>query len=361
MRFLQQRLSRALLIAALSYCGAAQDARLPAVEDASEALQRGQALADAGRLAEAENALERAGGDRDPDLRIVTLLAEVKSRLEERNDAVALFRKVAVAQPKFSQAHLNLAIALADAGQTQEALLELNDAMRLDPRSSQIHLNRARVLADLQRIPEARAEFTRAQQLAPADPMIDYFWGIFEKDNRRPAVAASLLTKVTASQPENVRAFVLLGQAEQLAGHKQQAIAAWRKAIQLDPTMQETLYALAQSLRESNPDESAQFMRQFEVLHAANQNVERVRELGNQAYAAMQQEKWDSAVTILQGAIEVCGTCLLQADLHQRLGLAECHRGDLDSGERELRLAQSLNPNDRETLKALQWVALQKK
>jgi len=125
--------------------------------------------------------------------------------------------------------------------------------------------------------------------------------------------------------------------------------------------MQEATYALSLALRASSPDESAQLMRQFEELHNTSQKVEKVRELGNRAYSAMQQEKWDSAVKILHSAIDVCGSCLLQADLHQRLGLAECHRGDLESGERELRLAQSMNPNDRETLKDLQWIALQKR
>jgi Flp pilus assembly protein TadD len=361
MQFLQQTLSRGLLIFALSPFGTTQDALLPASQDPSELLQRGQALAEANRLAEAETTLEMAAGQRGVDPRLVTLLAEVKSRLGERVEAVALFRRVAIAQPKSSVAHLYFAIALADDGQTQEALKELNDAMRLDPRSSQIHLNRARVLADLQRPVEARTEFSRAKLLAPANPAVDYFWGAFEKDNRRPAVAVSLLTRVTVLQPDNVRAFVLLGQAEQLVGHKQQAIVAWRKAIKLDPSIQETVYALSQAVRESNPDEAAELMLQFESLHAASQKLERVRELGNQAYSAMQQEKWDSAVSILNGAIDLCGVCSLQADLHQRLGLAECHRGDLEAGERELRLAQSLNPNDRETLNALQWVALQKR
>lgn len=361
MRLLQQIAIRALLLLAFSHCGASQDVVSPASQDPAELLQRGQALAEANRLAEAETALEKAAGQHGVDLRTLTLLAEVKSRLGERLEAVVLFRKVAAAQPKSSQPHLNLAIALADAGQTQEALGELNEAMRLDPRNSKIHLNRARVLADLQRAVEARAEFSQAERLAPADPEVDYFWGVFEKDNRRPAVAASLLTKVTLLQPDNVRAFVFLGQAQELAGHKPQAIVAWRKAIKLDASMPETVYALSQAVRESNPDEAAELMRQFETLHAASQKVERVRELGNQAYAAMQQQEWDSAVTILHDAVDLCGPCSLQADLHQRLGLAECHRGDLEIGERELRLAESLNPNDRETLKALQWVASQRK
>ena len=73
----------------------------------------------------------------------------------------------------------------------------------------------------------------------------------------------------------------------------------------------------------------------------------------------MQQQEWQAAVLTLQEAVQLCASCSLEADLHQRLGLAECHSGNLAEGERELRVALALKPNDRETTLALQWVAAQ--
>ena len=345
---------------ALSLCMLGQNRQGTQAVDPGALLQQGQQLALANRLAEAEVVLQQAMALAPGDSRIATLLAEVKGRLGESNEAVRLFRRVVASQPASGEAHLNLALSLADAGDTKEAIRETEESIRLDPGNARAHLNRARLLADARRPAEARSEFLRAERLHPADPQIDYFWAVFEKDNHHPEAAVPLLAKVVAHQPEYVRALLLLGNVQQQLGHVQEAIAMWRRVIAIDASSQEAVYSLSQALRKSNPDEAAQLLERFNLLHAERQKEERVRELGNQAYAAMQHQEWQSAIVTLQQAIDLCASCSLRADLHQRLGLAECHRGNLAEGEHELRLALSLKPNDRETIAALQWVADQK-
>ena len=290
------------------------------------------------------------------DAQILTLLAQVKSRLGERDDAVQLLRRVTVIAPQSAEAHLNLAIALADRPDARGALIEVEKALQLDPKSSRAHLNRARLLADTGQTLKARTEFRRAAQLKPNDPEIELFWGLLEKNDHRPEAAASLFSKVVASQPENGRAYFLLGQCLETEHHETEAIDAWKHAVALDPNSEEELYALAQAQRNTDPAAAARTLDKFNQLHEQKQQTDRARELGNAAYAAMQQQAWTNAIATLQQAIEICKQCALLADLHQRLGLAQCHSGDLDGGERELRMALAMKPDDRQTVEALQWV-----
>jgi hypothetical protein len=56
--------------------------------------------------------------------------------------------------------------------------------------------------------------------------------------------------------------------------------------------------------------------------------------------------------------IEVCGDCAIKADLHKKLGLTQCQMGDIDNGEKELRLAQSMKPPDPDIERALERIAV---
>src|SRR3984885_15530801 len=76
----------------------------------------GQDLAAQGRFAEAEVPLKQAAELAPENYTVLTLLGKVEGRLRKQADAIALLRRVASGQPKMADAHVNLAIALADAG-----------------------------------------------------------------------------------------------------------------------------------------------------------------------------------------------------------------------------------------------------
>ena len=60
--------------------------------------------------------------------------------------------------------------------------------------------------------------------------------------------------------------------------------------------------------------------------------------LGNQANAKMFEANYKGAIDDLKNAIVLCGRCKLLGALEKNLGLAYCHAGQLDAGERELKL-----------------------
>ena len=64
--------------------------------------------------------------------------------------------------------------------------------------------------------------------------------------------------------------------------------------------------------------------------------------------------EWNHAGAQLEEAVEVCGDCCSKGDLHKNLGLIYCRSGNLEKGERELRLAGSLKPDDPDVKKSLE-------
>jgi Flp pilus assembly protein TadD len=324
-------------------------------------MRHAQDLIAAGRLAEAEPVLQTALARSPHHPATLSLLGQLEGRLGETKQAVALFRQLVMLQPDSASAHRDLAIALADDGDLNEALSEVTTAIRLDPRDIRAHLNKGRFLAELHQPKEARAEFLRASLLAPADPEIEFYRAQFEVSDHRPEVAASLLRDVVKKQPQNVRAYLLLAHTLETLRRPEEAIAAWKHVKALDPSSKEATYALAQDLRATDPDGASKMLEDFRQIQAARQRADEARQMGNEAYSQMQHRDWAAASATLETAIRICVDCPLQADLHQRRGLAECHRGDLDTGESELRLALSLNPTDRQTVEALQWIEDQRK
>ena len=87
---------------------------------------------------------------------VLKSLAKLQARLGELPAAVDNFRQIVAAEPASPDAHLNLAIALADSGDQKEVLEQATAAEELDPRLAGPHLNRARILDDLHRPEEAK-------------------------------------------------------------------------------------------------------------------------------------------------------------------------------------------------------------
>jgi Flp pilus assembly protein TadD len=86
--------------------------------------------------------------------------------------------------------------------------------------------------------------------------------------------------------------------------------------------------------------------------------ADEVGTLGNDALAAGAAHDWPEAIRKFQKAIEMCGDCAIKADLHKKLGLTDCQMGDIENGEKELRLAQALKPADPDIERALARIAV---
>ena len=166
-----------------------------------------------------------------------------------------------------------------------------------------------------------------------------------------------MLQTVVKLQPRNAMAWYLLGQSLEYESQTQAAIAAWRQAVAIEPNYSQALWSLARAVKPGDPGEAARLMARYSEVQKQRHIVDEAGTLGNDALAAGAAHDWPEAIRRFQRAIEVCGDCTIKADLHKELGLTACQMGDIDSGEKELRLARALKAQDPDIERALERIA----
>jgi Flp pilus assembly protein TadD len=213
------------------------------------------------------------------------------------------------------------------------------------------------VLLDLGRNAEAKPDLESASRLAPQMPEPFYFLALIEKQADNQARAVALLRTVVKLQPRNAGAWFLLGQSLQAGSQNDAAIAAWKQAVEIEPENSRALFNLARAVKTTDPEESARLMARYREVQKTRNIVDQAGTLGNDALAAGKAHDWPEAISQFHKAIDLCGNCPLKPDLHKKLGLTYCQMGDLDKGEKELRLAQGLKPADPDIERALGRIA----
>jgi len=321
-----------------------------------ELLEQGRKLLEAGKLAEAELVLDRAEKLAPSDSVILDLDAQVKGRLGEYASAVALLKRVIRLIPQSAQAHVDLAIALADSGDLNSALAETATAISIDPALAIAHLNRARILSDMNQDREARDEFALAAQLAPGNPDCYFYWSFGERAQGNFTKETELLRKVVKLQPGNVKAHIKLADSLLDQNRTAEAVAELRIAMAIDPDSAQAIYKLSRALRTTDPDESQRLRAQFDRLKAQNSVLDQAKALANEAFHAFTVQDWREAVRLFSEAVETCGDCEIESTLHRDLGLTLCRDGQIERGADELRKALALNPEDRDAAKALEMI-----
>lgn len=317
----------------------------------SPELQQAVAMAQAGHLAEAEQAFSQIVAAHPGDPRALTGLGQVQVQEGKVQEGIKAFQRVVVIDPQSSEAHVNLGIALASRAEFAAALAESSTACRLAPNSPESHFLRARLLADLGRRDQARVEFERTLELAPRGAAGLMQWAELEGDDGHLGKQASLLQRYVALVPSDANAWFRLGQCLQAQGRRPDA--AFRHALELNPQHAEAMYALGRALSERDPEESRKLLHQVAALHDLQRVRDRIYLLGNQANQEVTEGKFDRAADELNEAIQICGDCSLAGDLHKNLGLAYCRSGHLSAGQRELKIAAGLKPQDEDIGRAI--------
>ena len=323
-------------------------------------LQKGIALAQKGDFKKAEEAFEQAVTLHPRDARALTALGQVQEQLGELPESIETFRKVIELDPLSPEAHENLGIALGDRTDLAAALKESSIAIHLAPSSANAHFLRGRLLGDIGLHEEARSEFRKTLEISPNNAQALYYWAALEGDEGNTMIKANLLKRYVRLRPDQATAFDQLGHALEEEHQESEAIGAWRRAVVLNPQYSEAMYSLARVLKRTHPVESKQLMERVHELEHDKQTLDRVSMLGNQANEKMYEANYKGAIDDLNNAIVLCGRCKLLGALEKNLGLAYCHAGQLGAGERELKIAETLIPEDASVGAALQTVKQQR-
>ncbi len=324
-------------------------------------LERGIALAQKGDFKKAEEAFEQAVTLHPHDPRALTALGQVQEQLGDLPESIETFRKVIELDPRSPETHENLAIALGDRTDLAAALKESSIATRLAPSSANAHFLRGRLLSDLGLRKEAMGEFRKTLEIDPDNAQALYHCAELEGDEGNTMIKANLLKRYLRLRPDQASAFDQLGHVLEEEHRESEAVAAWRRAIALNPQYSEAIYSLARTLSRTDPVQSKQLMERVQALEHDQQTIDRVNLLGNQANAKMYETNYKGAIDDLKNAIVLCGRCKLLGALEKNLGLAYCHAGQLDAGERELKIAETLIPDDPSVSVALQIIEQQRK
>jgi tetratricopeptide (TPR) repeat protein len=316
-------------------------------------LNLGLILAQQQKYAAAEAELQKALQLTPNDERTLSAMGKVECRLGKNSEGIGLLERVAAMQPESAAAHLDLAIAEADSYDLKHALVEAETAVRLAPNAAATHFNRGELLFDLGRPTEARQEFETVVRLAPEMPRPHYYLALIDKQAGDYEAAVRNLQVVVKDEPRNVMAWHLLGQCLESESKHADAIGAWKQALTINPQYTQTLWSLGHALKNSDPQEGATLLERFDEIQKRNKILDRAATLNNDAAALMRQGEWDSATAKLKEALQICANCAVSQDIHKNLGLAYCHAGDLEGGEKELRLAEAAKPGDPDVARAL--------
>jgi arylsulfatase A-like enzyme/Flp pilus assembly protein TadD len=165
-----------------------------------------------------------APGDRDARYNLAVTLQDA-GRHDEANEALTAAIAVDPGRP---EAHNALGIALALRGELEGARRELTRSVELDPHNARAFNNLGNVLRDMKLPDEAEKAYRQAAELAPtyADPLNGL--GTLEVQRDNPAAAIPYFDRALSIAPQLHEARLNRGIAQELAGHRDAAIAAYR-------------------------------------------------------------------------------------------------------------------------------------
>ena len=317
-------------------------------------LNLGLILAQQNRKSDAEKEFEKAVALAPKDPATSSTVGKAEVKMGNVSEGIGFLRQVVNLAPDLAAAHLDLALALADSYNLSAALVETTEAVRLAPQSAVAHFYRGRVLYDLGQSKEAGPEFETACRLDAKMSEPRYFLALIDKQGGKYELAARLLEETVKLQPDNAMAWYMLGQSLEKMSETAKALAAWRKAIEVDPNFSQALIGLARALQSTDQDESDKLMARYIAVQKERRILDRADTLANNGIQAASAHDWPGAIEQLKQAIAACGDCAAKADLLRKLGIIECQAGDLGNGEKELLAAKALKPDDPVTQAALE-------
>ncbi len=172
------------------------------------------------------------------------MVAVTHARAKEYPQAIAAMKQATTMVPDSPFLKAELVQLLVEAGDYHEAMSTAKSALSQHPRSVLLLLTFAAVAVDMRHTEEAIAACQRATQIAPdnSDPYRMLAW-LQQRDDQREA-AHETLRAWSSAIPKEPEAWFQLGELFLQVGNNEEAIAHYRKALQLDPTHLNANYQL---------------------------------------------------------------------------------------------------------------------
>jgi len=170
--------------------------------------------------------------------------------------AIDRFRRALAADPKLDAARRSLGLALAQAGNWQEAIQVLGPLSAANPGSFSIAYFYALALQNAQR-PEAEGEARRALALRPQSAEGQSLLGVVLASRGKPEEAIPYLRRAREADPENTDATLALGRILAERGQVEEGVALLREVVKVAPGSVNAHLVLADALRRAGKLEEA--------------------------------------------------------------------------------------------------------
>jgi Flp pilus assembly protein TadD len=300
------------------------------------------------------------------------LLDEARHDIDSNNFEAAIvpLQKVLAEQPDFAYGHFQLAYVYTALKRSDDARAEYERTIAADPKMSEAYLNLGILLLDKDPV-AAVAPLTKAVELLPAQSRARFLLGVAEERSGNPAQAADSFESAVRLDPKDAETLLHLGNLCLQLKRPADAEAKFRSALEIQPDEPHALLGLAQSLDAQKKPEAADAYRKYmqvqpadtatrtRFIHtlldakdydAALAELDRIDagkpsldSLKMRADIQIAQKKWDDSIVTLQQAIVLAPS---DAQMHGGLGRIYLQKRDFPQAEKELRTAMQLDPKN---------------
>src|SRR5437867_11753323 len=178
------------------------------------------------------------------------------SRKKSWHEAIANYQQAIALNTNDASTHYNFALALKYKGDTQQAVQEFQAALRLKPKWSDAHYGLGATWYDLQDFTAALKELQTAVKLEPANAAVHRFLARVYAQQNDTSDAEHELLQALQLKP-SAEMYFELGLVRAQAGNLPSGVAAFRRALQLNPRFSPAHLMLGIALRRSGSHNGA--------------------------------------------------------------------------------------------------------
>ncbi|MBF0358328.1 MAG: tetratricopeptide repeat protein [Magnetococcales bacterium] len=222
-------------------------------ENAEEAIERGIALHQAGRLDGAVEWYTKSLQLQPENSAVLCNLGFALTALGRLDEAVAALQKAVLITPGFPEAHCNLGNVLSAQEKLPEAVVSYQKAIEIKPDYAQAHSNLANVLSKQGDFATAVVSYQKAISINPDYAEAHSNLGVALKEQGRLTEAIASYQRALSINPSQVEALKNLGNAFIKQEQLDEALQALQSVLKIEPGDQQTAGTLIDILNYQMP------------------------------------------------------------------------------------------------------------
>lgn len=237
-------------------------------------LQALQQLFQGGRIPEAQARAKKLLAVHPNELALYNVLGLCQQAQGDIKGAVGSFRKMLAINPSIAELHFNLAVLLTQLGDAKAAIASYRKALQLKAHFTVAHFNLAVLLQNAHAFDEATEHYQQAITLEPGFYEALGNLGTLRQQRGQLAAAEDCYRRALALHPD-ARGYFNLGTTLYDQGEHEQALAAFREAVRLDPQFADAWNNLGETLRDRGEMDEA--IRCYKHALAVQANHDRAK------------------------------------------------------------------------------------